>query len=280
MRPFSISIFLSLIISACAFSTEKPIEDDFRVYDDNTFSQVKNTYYENHTKQTLDFVLKKKQKYEALTQAKLGIWEVIKLLDEFVDESDPDINLPQSYHAFQTAEALRKDGHPRWLILTGFIHDLGKILYYFGEPQWAVVGDTFPLGCQFSSECVFPEYFKDNPDYNNPKHNSKLGIYSPHCGFDKLVMSYGHDEYLYHVMKKYLPKEALYIIRFHSFYPAHKHGAYQDFMNEQDHELMPFLKLFCKYDLYSKTSEKINVDEILPYYEELVSEFLPDKIRW
>ena len=38
----------------------------------------------------------------------------------------------------KTAEAFRRDGHPDWLILTGFIHDLGKILTSYGEEQWAV----------------------------------------------------------------------------------------------------------------------------------------------
>src|SRR5690349_23199945 len=38
----------------------------------------------------------------------------------------------------------------RSMILTGFVHDLGKILCLWGEPQWAVVGDTFPTGCAYS----------------------------------------------------------------------------------------------------------------------------------
>ena len=44
-----------------------------------------------------------------------------------------------------------------WLILTGLIHDLGKILALKGEPQWAVVGDTFITGCQPASHVVFGE---------------------------------------------------------------------------------------------------------------------------
>lgn len=43
-------------------------------------------------------------------------------------------------HALQSAEAARKDGQPRWMILTALIHDLGKLLFFHGEPQWAVVG--------------------------------------------------------------------------------------------------------------------------------------------
>ena len=40
-------------------------------------------------------------------------------LDGMIDSSDPDLFLGQSMHAFQTAERLRNDGQPRWLILAG-----------------------------------------------------------------------------------------------------------------------------------------------------------------
>ena len=94
----------------------------------------------------------------------MGIWEAMEFLNTLVDDSDPDTELSQIEHLMQTAEAIRADGHPRWFILTGLIHDLGKILCLFGEPQWAVVGDTFPVGCRFSERIVFPEFFQDNPD--------------------------------------------------------------------------------------------------------------------
>ena len=55
-----------------------------------------------------------------------------------------------------------------WLQLTGLIHDVGKLLALWGEPQWAAVGDTFPVGCAFSKECVFSEQFQENPDYSHP----------------------------------------------------------------------------------------------------------------
>ncbi|MCH9630234.1 MAG: hypothetical protein S4CHLAM37_02280 [Chlamydiia bacterium] len=210
----------------------------------------------------------------------MDIWEVIEALDTYVDESDPDIGLPQSAHAFQTAEALRKDGHPRWLILTGFIHDLGKMLGYFGEPQWNVVGDTYPVGCAFDDSIVFKDYFINNEDSQNPLYQTKLGIYEKGCGFDQLHFSFGHDEYLYEVLKNHLPEEALYVIRFHSFYPAHEQNAYSYFMNAKDRRLMKYLKLFQKYDLYSKENTPPNTEELMPYYKELVEEFLPSKIWW
>ena len=44
-------------------------------------------------------------------------------------ESDPDTELSQIEHLLQSAEAIRRDGKPRWMQLTGLIHDLGKLLF-------------------------------------------------------------------------------------------------------------------------------------------------------
>ncbi|CAA3012006.1 inositol oxygenase 2 [Olea europaea subsp. europaea] len=101
--------------------------------------------------------------------------------------------------------------------------DLGKVLLTeFGElPQWAVVGDTFPLGCAFDESIVHHKYFKDNPDSKNPVHSTKNGIYQEGCGPENVVMSWGHDDYMYMVATENgttLPSAALFIIRYHSFY--------------------------------------------------------------
>jgi inositol oxygenase len=106
--------------------------------------------------------------------------------------------------------------------LTGLIHDLGKLLFFYGaDGQWDVVGDTFPVGCAFSPAIIYPDTFKGNPDHGHPIYGTELGIYSKGCGMDNVMLSWGHDEYLYHVVKTQstLPKEALAMIRYHSFYP-------------------------------------------------------------
>jgi len=36
----------------------------------------------------------------------MSIWECIELLNEFVDESDPDLDEPQIEHLLQSAEAI------------------------------------------------------------------------------------------------------------------------------------------------------------------------------
>ena len=250
----------------------------YREYSVDCPQRVVDHYMANHTQMTLEYVLEKKREYGSLNKLRMTIFEAIALVDSLVDESDPDIDLPQSYHFYQTAEAIRRDGHPRWLILTGFIHDLGKVLATFGEPQWAVVGDTFPVGCRFAERIIFPSFFADNPDLN--RFQGRCGIYSEHCGLDNLHMSWGHDEYFYTVLKGRLPEEALYIIRFHSFYAHHQEGAYNFLMNEKDHALLPFLKLFQKYDLYSKSNTPLDPSSLRNYYEQLVDEFLPGVFNW
>ena len=277
---FLTSLAVELFFPMHYMRAECKEESSYRQYNEGTAEHVKLFYQLNHKHQTLDFVLEKKREYLSLQRKRMDIWEAVDLFDQLVDESDSDLDLPQRYHLFQTAEMLRQDGHPRWLILTGFIHDLGKILALYGEPQWAVVGDTFPLGCAFAQQIVFSEYFEQNPDLQVPLYQTRDGIYSPGCGLDHLHMSWGHDEYLYHVVKDFLPIEALYIIRYHSFYSAHREGAYEHFMNEQDKKMLPWLQLFSRYDLYSKCPEKLDLDALLPYYQELVDEFFPSALSW
>lgn len=95
-------------------------------------------YKENHAKQSLSHVLTKKKLYGGLTHGEMGIWEALELMNTLVDESDPDTQLSQIAHALQSAEAARRDNQPRWMVLTALIHDLGKYLFFLGEPQWTV----------------------------------------------------------------------------------------------------------------------------------------------
>ncbi|XP_057837851.1 inositol oxygenase 1 isoform X2 [Cryptomeria japonica] len=232
-------------------------------------------------------VLRKREEYGKLDRAVMSIWECCELLNEFVDESDPDLDEPQIEHLLQTAEAIRRD-YPNedWLHLTGLIHDLGKVLLHpsFGaEPQWAVVGDTYPLGCAFDKSIVHYEHFKSNPDYYNPDYNTKYGVYSENCGLENVIISWGHDEYMHMVAKMNnttLPPAALFIIRFHSFYALHRAGAYKHLMKDEDYEMLEWLKTFNKYDLYSKSKVRVDVEAVKPYYQSLIDKYFPTKLRW
>ena len=90
----------------------------------------------------------------------------------------------------------------------------------FGEPQRAVVGDTFPLGYKFSAKIALAEFLKENPDRHHPVYSTEHGVYEPGCGLSNVTMTYGHDEYMYNVLVGHgcpIPEEDLYMIRFHCF---------------------------------------------------------------
>jgi len=254
--------------------------EQFRNYEATARPTVREFYRLNHRHQTFDFVRSKKREFLSLDRRKMSIWEALEFLNTLVDDSDPDTDLSQLEHLLQTAEQIRRDGHPRWFILTGLIHDLGKILCLFGEPQWAVVGDTFPVGCAWSDKIVFHEFFADNPDSREPKYQTRLGVYEERAGLDRVHLSWGHDEYLYHVVKDYLPEEGLYMIRYHSFYPGHREGAYTHLMNDHDKALFDSVRAFNPYDLYTKSHQRPSVKELRPFYEDLIDEYFPAQLRW
>ncbi|THG13121.1 hypothetical protein TEA_008636 [Camellia sinensis var. sinensis] len=97
--------------------------------------------------------------------------------------------------------------------------------------------DTFPLGCAFDESIVHHKYFGYNLDSKNSTYSTKNRIYSEGCGLDNVMISWGHDDYMYLVAKEHgttLPPAAF------------------------------------KYDLYSKSKVYIDVEKVKPYYLSLI----------
>src|SRR5438876_10424390 len=161
-------------------------KEQFRNYEADARPSVREFYRLNHRHQTYDFVQTKRKEFLSLNRRQMSVWEALEYLNTLVDDSDPDTDLSQLDHLLQTAEQIRQDGHPRWFILAGLIHDLGKILCLYGEPQWAVVGDTFPVGCAWSDKIVFPEFFAENPDSRVPQYQTRAGVYDDVCVRDNV----------------------------------------------------------------------------------------------
>lgn len=262
--------------------------EEFRNYQDGERQKrVMEFYRLQHEKQTFEFVKAQQKKYNCLDKCEMGIWECLELLDTLVDESDPDTDVSQLQHALMTAEAIRK-AYPgeefAWFPVVGLIHDLGKILSLkWEEPQWAVVGDTFPVGCKYSDKNVFPQMFETNPDSKVEEYQTELGIYEKNCGLRNVNMSWGHDEYLYQVCVKNgctLPMEGLYMIRFHSFYPWHKEGAYTHLTDETDKQMLEWVKKFNPFDLYSKGDLPKDVTTLCEFYKAEVLKYFPETLKW
>ncbi|KAJ8611270.1 hypothetical protein CTAYLR_004131 [Chrysophaeum taylorii] len=277
----------------------------FRDYDvEHARKDIVTAHYRDmRSKQTVAFVNKMHRKYSfrGNHRAEMTIKEAFDELEHYVDSSDPDLGLPNLIHMLQTAEGIRRAGHPDWFVLTGLIHDMGKIMYLWGTeedgqrgtaegPQWALGGDTFVVGCKLPvgktrPGVVFPEFSKLNPDMNDPRYNTKFGMYEPNCGLDNLLFAYGHDEYLYQMLKANdqvtLPKEALAMIRYHSAYPWHTGHIYDHFMTEDDYKTLEWVLEFNKFDLYTKDeSNPLNLPELWPYYQSLIDKYCPGKLKW
>jgi inositol oxygenase len=275
------------LVDLSDFRPEKKSIELFRRHLDKNnprYDIVKKTYELMHHHQTVEGVRERRAKWCSFRHKKMTMMEALFELNKLVDDSDPDVDVPNSGHAFQTAERIR-EMHPDkdWFHLTGLIHDIGKVIALWGEEQWATVGDTYPVGCAPSETIVFHEQFEQCPDQKDPKYSSKYGMYAPHCGLNNLLMSWGHDEYMYHVLKHNhttLPQEALYMVRFHSFYPWHTGNDYDYFTNDFDQQMLPWVREFNKFDLYSKCDDAPDVEALMPYYQSLIDKYIPGVLEW
>jgi inositol oxygenase len=254
--------------------------EEYRNYESPGRDSVREFYRLNHQYQTFGFVQEKRAEFLRFDKKEMSVWDAFNFLNELVDDSDPDTDLDQFQHLLQTSEAIRADGHPDWMVLAGLFHDMGKVLCLFGEPQWAVVGDTFPVGCAWSDKIVYPEFFASNPDAADELYQTKYGVYSHGCGLRDVCLSWGHDEYVYHMLKDYLPEPALYMLRYHSFYAQHREQAYDHLLDDHDREMFRWVKLFNPYDLYSKNPTPPDWNKLKPYYEDLVAKYLPGTIKF
>lgn len=258
----------------------------FRNYDQgDVTAAVRDHYRKMRSRQTYDYVQKMKAKYLTFNHP-LDLWEAMDKLNALIDVSDPDLNLPNIQHLAQSAEAIRQDQRPDWMQLVGLIHDLGKMMYLWGSDedgtsqaeQWGLVGDIFVVGCRIPDTVVYPEFNQLNPDMQNPRFNTEVGIYEKNCGLDQLELAWGHDEYLYQVLKNHsgnkLPEEGMVMVRYHSFYPWHTEGSYEALTNEKDRQYKKWVNDFNQYDLYSKSNRLFELDELKAYYQPIAEKYL------
>ena len=272
----------------------KSDKKEFREYKTTKDALVYRHYQAMRKNQTLEYVERMEQKWFGFTHAKLTIQEAFEKLGTYVDCSDPDTTFPNIEHSFQTAEAIGRDGHPDWFQLVGLIHDLGKLMFLWGSPedgqcgsaegpQWGLSGDTWVVGCQIPDTVVYPNLNKTNVDMKDSLLSSSLGIYKKACGLERLKFAFGHDEYLYRVLKNAgstIPEEGLQMIRLHSCYPLHQHDSYERFLASGDREILDWIRKFNQYDLYTKTDPRPDIQKLWSYYNPLIEKYCPGQLNW
>ena len=269
------------------------MEKAFRDYEaKDVKASVRDHYRKMRTRQTVNYVRSMHQKYLKYEHP-MTLWDAMAHLNDLIDVSDPDLDLPNVQHLIQSAEAIREDNRPDWMQLVGLIHDLGKIMYLWGsdedgtsqDEQWGMVGDVFVVGCALPDSCVYPEFNKLNPDMKNPSYNTELGIYDEGCGLDELTLAWGHDEYLFKVLEHHprnkIPEAGMVMIRYHSFYPWHTGGSYSRLVNKRDARYLEWIRDFNQYDLYTKSNKVYDLEEVKDYYDPIARKYLgEDPIYW
>lgn len=256
------------------------VKNTLRSYENDTPQYQ--LYRDMHRNQTYDYVKGMKEKYGKCQKTQMTITKAFSLLDNFIDPSDPDLDVPNTIHAYQTAERIRKKyPNDKEFQIIGLIHDVGKVLFSFGEPSWAVVGDTYVLGCDFPKSIVYYDTLKESPEY---RKYDMFGLYKSKCGLDNLMISYGHDEYLYNVLKKnknhLLSQKYLDVIRYHSLYPWHTNGDYKHLTNKKDEWVLENVVEFNTFDLYSKEDNTLIDIHVKSYYYDILNEYFFGELCW
>jgi inositol oxygenase len=98
-------------------------DEEFRVYNQETTPQrVVDHYRDMRLHHTVAFYKHMEQKYDFSNGAfrkLMTMEEAFEELEEYVDASDPDMDLPNKLHLLQTAEGIRRAGHPGTHVAVG-----------------------------------------------------------------------------------------------------------------------------------------------------------------
>ncbi|CAF2154159.1 unnamed protein product [Rotaria magnacalcarata] len=176
-------------------------------------------------------------------------WEFLQLLKKVIDPTDNSLlHTNQWSHVLQVYTAMKADNitSPKALSLA-LIHDFGKLLVLFGEDDANIMCSTIVL-----------------------KHG-ELGR-----GLDSTITTWNHDEFGFQKLRRYLPPDMAWVIRYHSLSPLLK-GELHQFLTPEELTWFPLLRLLWKYDHMSKRSMYTPLVDLQEVHA-ILSKFLPEKI--
>jgi inositol oxygenase len=153
-------------------------------------------------------------------------------------------------------------------------HGLGRIVSLLDDNQdnelqsfdWTLSKSSMIVGCSPPPSAKFVEYYpRLNADYLSC--NTKLGIYTEHCGLRNVLLSWSASEYLYCWLRFHrnnIPEEGLAMIRFlhlKDWYSRHKQNYYQQLTDETDEDMKPFVSEFERLIYHAKKTFTTEVSD-------------------
>ena len=246
----------------------------FRDYD-NALPRVEAFYAANHKHQTLDFVLEKKREYLSLNRKTFTVWEALEFLNSLVDDSDPDVDFTQIEHALQTAESIRAADQPRWFIVTGWSTTSARSCASSASRSGRSSATRSRSAAAGRPRLSTATSSARIPTGSCPSIRPRTGSTSPAAASTTSTCRGATTSTSTTRSRGSCPDEALYMLRYHSFYPWHKEEEYSHLLERQgplDAEVGAGVQPLRPV---SKGSARPNVEELMPYYEELDEGVLP-----
>lgn len=189
----------------------------------------------DHWTMTPQQVADLQRKYADPVWGEVGTWDIFTQLGRVIDPTDRQLYcVSQLVHTYQVYQAMKADGvKDEVYLVTGLVHDLGKLLILAGErPEF--------VAC-------------DNGVIEGP---------APECGLHNCVLHWNHDDFGYDRLKHLLPDDMAWLVKYHSINGEQA----RPFMCKKDRALADrLLADFKKYDKLTKSVfdlPKVDDDEV------------------
>jgi len=232
-------------------------------------------YKQSWARQSLDYVLKMREKYSGFNLCKMNICEALQLMKNLPchrfklksENGSDNQEISIRTFLFTMAEEARLDGHPDWFQLVALIHDLGRVIKLinvsssndFQDYDWTIAIMSRVIGCNPSRSTSFKEFSYLRSDSQDNRYNTNLGIYHEGCGIENLLLSWTGQEYLHNMLKHNevgIPDEGIAIIRYFLLNEWHTHDEFHSFQSVDDEDLKSLVLDF--YDLRQRVERNLN----------------------
>lgn len=222
-------------------------------YAENYFVDRAVSIVRAHEDQTLGTVVAMRAKWHNKTLiGRVRPWELIQRLALTVDHTDVMLRTTSQWiHTLQVYEGMLLDGiNDERLLLLALVHDVGKTLSLFGEDDANVDGLNVML--------------------------LEAGVIGG--GMETVTTQWNHDEFGYQKLRRYIPPDIAWVIRWHSCVPLVE-GKLEHILTPQEHEWLPMLRTLYEYDHKTKSFFRMpEIDHLQA--RAIVEKFLPEIITF